>query len=160
MALERAEAALASEVGNRFEVTRAEVSVTLADRALDNARLAYALAREGVASLLVVPMDFEVEAPPARSVPSDVSDDRAFATDRPDLRVIDAQLTAQGFQLNQIRGQWFPVIIGQFQLSGARQTAFSGDPLRWSLTVAANWMLFDAGYRRRAPRGGGAHARA
>lgn len=152
LALERAEVALVSEVGNRFEVTRAEVSVTLADRALDNARLAYALAREGVASLLVVPMDFEVEAPPARSVPSDVSDDRAFAPDRPDLRVIDAQLTAQGFQLNQIRGQWFPVIIGQFQLSGARQTAFSGDPFRWSLTVAANWMLFDAGYRRYARR--------
>lgn len=148
LSLERAVAAFETEVGNRFEVTRAQVEVSTAERAVENARLGYELARDGVATLLDMPGDFDVELPAEHAVPADVNDDGAFALDRPDLRIFDEQVDAQRYQLNQVRGQWYPVVTAQFQVAAARETAFSGDPYGWSLTIAANWLLYDAGYRR------------
>lgn len=148
LAYDRAVAAFETEVGTRFDVTRAEVELERARREVANAELGYRLAVDGLATLLNVPADFDVEDPSARAVPSDVRDDGAYQLTRPDLVGFALQIERQELLLQESRAQYFPQVFAAFTMAARRETAFGGDPYSWTLQIGLSWQLYDGGVRR------------
>ena len=148
LAYERAVAAFESEVGTRFDVTRAEVDLERARRDVANAELGYRLAVDGLATLLHIPADFEVEIPADRAAPGDVRDDSAYLLTRPDLVGFDLQLDRQELLLKESRAQFYPQVFAAFTMAARRETAFGGDPYSWTLQIGLTWQLYDGGVRR------------
>lgn len=148
LAYERARSAFESEVGTRFDVRRAEVDLERASRELANAELGYALAIDGLATLLNIDADFDVEEPAAREVPASREAALTYSDTLPDLVSFELQLERQEYLIRQARAQWYPQVFGQFSVAARRETAFSGDPYSWTLRINAVWMLYDGGARR------------
>lgn len=148
LAYDRAVAAFETEVGTRFDVRRAEVDVERARRELANAQLGYQLAIDGLATLLNIEPDFDVEDPQVRELPADRGDELSYASTRPDLVGYELQLDRQDLLLRETRAQWYPRVFAAFSVAARRETAFSGDPYSWTLQIGASWLLYDGGVRR------------
>ncbi|MFT5991441.1 MAG: multidrug efflux system outer membrane protein [Bradymonadia bacterium] len=146
LSYDRAVAAFEAEVGNRFEVTRAEVELRNAERDVDNARLAAELAIEGLATLLNIDPGFEVQQPRSLDSPSSVV--LELPGMRPDLEAFSLAIQRQELLLKETQAQWYPLVFARFNTSLRRQTAFGGDPLAWNLQVGLTWTLYDGGVRR------------
>ena len=126
-------------------MNRAEVELSRADRAVENARTRYAIAIEELATIANIAPDFDVEAPEWVSLPAD---SLTTPADTPVLRAHELQLERQGHRIDEARAQWFPQFLARAQANVQRESAFFGDRFNWSVQVGANWDLYARGARR------------
>jgi len=145
---ERARDALELGVGLKFEVNRTEVAYASALRNLQTAQLNYRLAVQALASLLERDPDFDVEAPPELDAPISIERviDSAIAS-RPELRTAELQTEVKDAQIDEVDARFWPTVQAQGQAWVQRGSAFGGDDLRWAITVSANWLIYDGGFR-------------
>lgn len=146
---ERAVAALELDVGLRFEVNRTEVALKAAERNVENARLAYRLAIDGLATLLETEPQFDVEQPRELTPPRELDTliESAIAT-RTSISSLQLESEIASARIDEINARWWPTVQAQAAAWVQRGTAFGGeDTLRWAITVSANWLIFDGGYR-------------
>jgi outer membrane protein TolC len=137
--LERATAAADAGVGNRFEVTRAKVNLSKAEREVTRAQLAYSLSTQALASFLLTDNDFDIADPPQLSPPSSCCDalrDQAQAS-RPDLRGADLTIAFEQERIRENEATYWPVMSAELQGVVQRASAFSGNPFFWTLTIEA-----------------------
>lgn len=148
LTLERAQVAYEEDVGNRFEVTRAEVALQQADREWENAKLAYELAVESLAVLLNIPGDFDTIEPPALDQPAHQDDlfEQALNS-RPDLENLRLMMMFHEERIDEVRSEWWPILQLQGQSVIREESAFSGDMVAWQLIFIANWSIWDGGIR-------------
>ncbi len=148
LAWERAVAALETDVGNRFEVVRAQVEVANAERDVENARTAYEIGREVLATLLDEGPDFDVVAPPtvegAGATPSQ-ADDAATAHPTVESQEIATRLHEE--QIREARARWYPAFFAVAQTNLQRENPFLGDQFTWIIQLGASWDLYDGGVR-------------
>jgi outer membrane protein TolC len=139
------QAALEEGVGTAFDVTRAEVEVSAAERRVQNARTGYRTATRQLGLLLGLDAGVEVEAPPLLS--SHV-DSEAWRTLRPELLLGDRQMELETHRIREQEVLWLPTFTLVGNLQPQPQTAFNPRVLRWNIVLAAQWDLYDSGLRR------------
>jgi outer membrane protein TolC len=151
LALDRAQVALEEDVGSQFEVTRTQVALSTAERDLENARLAYRLSIEALATLLNTDANFDAEEPPTLTVPTDLDALVAHGLEtRPDLRMHELVRSLDEARADEVDAQWWPILTAQASATVARSGAFSGDEFSWQLMVIASWNIWDGGLRSAA----------
>ncbi|MCB9520518.1 MAG: TolC family protein [Myxococcales bacterium] len=144
LALQRAQIAFEEDVGNRFEMNRARVELSSAERDLQNAQTGYDIARRNLAGLIGrTDIDFEVLPPPTLSTDLPTTD----VEGRPDIEAYALQTELQEHRVAEARGQWFPTLFAHLQGNVQRATAFGGDNFSWFLQIGANWTVYDGGTR-------------
>lgn len=145
--LKRAQDLLAADAGVKFEVTRAEVAVSRAEREVENARLGYNLSIEALALVMNVEPDFDVVRPPDKPIPSNTEELREQAlTQRPEIRGAELAMQLEEERLSEVYAQWWPVVFAQAQMSASRGSLFAND-INWSVMVTASWDIFLGGNR-------------
>jgi len=146
LAHDRAVAAFELGVGNRFEVNRAQVERSRADREVENAATRYAIARRNLVGLLErSDIDFDVVEP--APLDATLSVDTSGVGGRPDIVALELQREAQHERVAESRAQLWPNLFAHLQGNVQRETAFSGDRFSWFLQIGANWTLYDGGVR-------------
>jgi len=145
---QRATGAYEEEVGNRFEMTRAEVAVQTARRQLETTRLSYELLLEALRVYLDLEELVDV-VPPADLEPLEGLDQaREIALrNRPELRGLALETQLHEEQLAEIRAGWFPTVRAQAQATTVRESAFAGDAFSWSIGLILSWDIWDGGLR-------------
>ena len=146
--VDTAQAMLDVDLGLKFEVNRAEVSLASAERELENARLAYRLALDALATFLETEPDFDVELPEERVLSEDLQEyvDAAVAA-RSEMESYSLAAQFNEKRIDEVDSRFWPVVFAQAQAMLQQETAFGGDPLTWSLTVQESWDLYDGGLR-------------
>lgn len=147
--LNRARDAADAGVGNRFEVTRAQLNLTKAQRDLTRAHLAYDLSNQALASFLITENNFDTVSPPTLPPPSSCCQnllDQALS-ERPDLRGADLTVAFDQERIRESEATFWPVMSAELQGVFQRASAFTGNPFFWTLTVQAQWVIFDGGFR-------------
>lgn len=148
LAAEQARAAFEEGVGQRFEATRAEVSLRRAVRERDAASQGYRIAIDALATLLHRAPDFDVVSPTAPdALPSLDHLQTALGERRADLRLLDARSDFEEMRVREARARLAPEFFAQFQTILQRSSAFTSGALGWSLTLQASWDIFDGGMR-------------
>ncbi|MBN1946828.1 MAG: TolC family protein [Bradymonadales bacterium] len=144
----RARIAHEEGVGNEFEVTRAQVALSRAERDLENAVLTYRLAISSLALLLDIPDDFEVVAPPPLDPPEnlEVLQSRAWEQ-RPEVVGWDLAMEYGQRYIDENRAQFWPTLMAQGIMNLQQASAFGGDEFSWMVVVTASWNLYDGGLR-------------
>lgn len=148
IAFERATVAFEEEVGNRFELNRAEVAVETARRELESMRLAYELMLEALRAVLQLDEPLDTVPPSALEYDGDLESalESALAR-RPELHAGQLALQLDEERLDEIRAGWWPTIHAQAQAATVRESAFSGDSVSWTLGLSLNWNIWDGGLR-------------
>lgn len=141
---ERASIAREEQVGTQFEVNRAQVELSRAERELENARTSYAITIRNLSTLLNTDAPFDVTAPPVYEVPTSAP---VVDPERPEVLAHDLQLEMHDERLAETRGQWLPSVFAHGQMNFARATAFGGDRVTWFIQLGATWELYDGGVR-------------
>lgn len=125
---------------------RAEIDRAQAEQDLKRSQNAYESARLALATLLVRPVDFEVEIPPAPKPPEGDAEATALR-DRPDVL---AALSTVELTRQQRTAAWLkyaPSIAAFGQYRWANLTGFTGNETSWFAGVALTWNLLDGGLR-------------
>ena len=130
-----------------FEVTRAELDYHQRLRELENAQLQFIQARQGLAELLQTDPDFDItrparpDRPDGNNLVERAEDHRAIvATDE-----LDEEIAHWG--VREVFAQYLPSLQATFSYGGSRGTDIQpGDP-QWTLTLGAEWIIWDGGIR-------------
>lgn len=153
---DRAQTTFELGVGNLFEVNRALVDVSVAERDIANAQASYRLVVRQIATLLNTEANFEIVQPVVLDPASQVDVDglvQQTVTLRPDLAGL--ALAAQFHEQAVREKQWefWPTVAAQAAANVQRESAFGGDRFSWSISVFATWLLYDGGLRASQQRG-------
>lgn len=141
------------QAGTEFDATRALVNYRTALRDLENARTAYRLTVDAIATLIREEADFDVSAPTDLSAPSDIDEVMQTAMQqRPDIEAADLNVRQFEARADEARARYLPEISGQALGSAQRVTAFNDRTFRWSLSLIASWSLYDGGANARERR--------
>lgn len=130
----------------KVALLRAEIDRAQAEQDLKRAQNAYESARLALGTLLVRPVDFEVEVPPAPKPPEGDAEATALR-ERPDVlaAVSTVELTRQQRTAAWLR---YAPSIGAFgQLNWTNFAGFSGHETTWAAGVGVSWNLLDGGLR-------------
>lgn len=135
-------------VGVAFEITRAEVALSAAQRDLQTARIEHQRVIDAIAVLLHRAPDFTIDAPEPVELTRDADAlVRTALSSRPDLARVrsSALLTESGART--VRAAAVPVVAlranGQLQ----RPTDLMTDVARYNVQLVASWSLHDGGDR-------------
>ncbi|HEU4384616.1 MAG TPA: TolC family protein [Anaeromyxobacteraceae bacterium] len=125
---------------------RAEIDRAQAEQDLKRSQNAYESARLALATLLVRPVDFEVEIPPTPKPPAGDAEAAALR-DRPDVlaAVSTVDLTRQ--QRTAAWLKYAPSLAAFGQYRWANVGGFTGSETAWFAGVALTWNLLDGGLR-------------
>jgi outer membrane protein TolC len=130
----------------KVALLRAEIDRAQAEQDLKRSQNSYQSARLALATLLVRPVDFEVEIPPAPR-PPEGDPEAAALRDRPDVL---AAASAVDLAKQRHTATWlkYAPSIGAFgQLRWTNFSGFSGHETTWAAGVAVSWNLLDGGLR-------------
>jgi outer membrane protein TolC len=145
--VDRTVAAFEEGVGTQFDVNRANVELSAAERNLQNARTSYQVAVRSLALLLNEDASFDVVAPAELSAPSGYDADN-LDNFRPELQMAELQLELQQDMIREQEVLWIP----RLQLQGTallqQVTAFNPRAVRWNIALIASWDIYDSGLRR------------
>jgi outer membrane protein TolC len=147
LTLESTRAAFEEGVGTQFDVNRAEVERSAAERNLQNAETSYRVAVRSLALLLNEEGTFEVTPPPELEPISDYDPD-ALDSFRPELLTADLQLELQNERVREQRMLFIPTFSLQGIANIQPTTAFNPRAVRWNISINAQWDIYDAGLRR------------
>jgi CzcA family heavy metal efflux pump len=129
-----------------FEVTRAELQVVQAQKAVERARLNFVNIRVGLADLLQTKPDFDVlEA--ADTLAPDLEEVRAKSEKRSDLEESAKNVEFNELRLREMYLNYLPTLSATFTFAQQKATAFGDSDPRWTLTFGANWTIWDGGFR-------------
>jgi outer membrane protein, multidrug efflux system len=132
----------------RVALLRAQLDRARAEQDLVRARNAYSSAKLALSTLIQRPPEFTLELPPVPQVPSDEVDLVKQALDnRPDVA---AARRNQDLAVGRRQAVWFSYapsvgLSGLYRLNGNPSPFAPADT--WSVTLAAQWMLWDGGTR-------------
>jgi outer membrane protein TolC len=134
--------------GTSIDVSRAEIEVLDAEKALANARDAHELAIASLHYLTNLPRPFEVGSAPSRREPGELSEIEARAiSGRPDLEASRLRVEmSKKYETEALLG-WVPTFDVTYNWSWASAAGFAGDKDTWMLIFGARWNLFDGGHR-------------
>lgn len=145
---DRAQTAFDENVGNRFEVSRAEITHERILNDQRNAELAYTLTIEALMAMLDVDQPFDVVVPPEVDAPSSLDALVEAAVQwRPEVGAADLAIRLDEERLSENRASWWPTVRAQAQATVVRESTFSGDAFSWSLGLFLNWDVWDGGLR-------------
>lgn len=146
--LEATRARVNAGTATPFEATRAETAVLTARNELEANKLAFHKAREGLASFLLTPADFDVAEPRKRQLPASRSSfvDQAMS-ERADLKLARKQVESNDLQQDANWWLYAPTVSAQFNVTKVPETALQPNPWQWNLQVIAAWTLYDGGMR-------------
>jgi outer membrane protein TolC len=147
LSLERAEAAFEVGVGNRFDVTRAQVELSGAERNQLAAETSYQVAVAQLGLLLNQDSSFEVVAPTELNDGS-IGSSVALDSFRPELRALDLQLELNEHRVREQEVLWLPTFAIQGVANVQPTTAFNPRAVRWNIALTADWQIYDSGLRR------------
>jgi outer membrane protein TolC len=130
----------------KVALLRAEIDRAQAEQDLKRAQNGLESARLALAALLVRPVDFEVEIPPAPKPPEGDAEAAALR-DRPDVlaAVSTVDLTRQ--QRTAAWLKYSPSVAAFGQYRWANLTGFTGQESAWFVGVGLTWNLLDGGLR-------------
>jgi outer membrane protein TolC len=132
----------------KVALLRSQLDRTRAEQDLVRARNAYASAKLALATLIQRDTEFSVELPPVPSVPSAEADlAKQALEERPDVAAARRNLD---LALGRRQGAWFAYapsvgFSGLYRLNGTPAAFAPRD--NWSLTLSAQWVLWDGGVR-------------
>jgi outer membrane protein TolC len=132
----------------KVALLRSQLDRTRAEQDLVRARNAYASAKLALATLIQRDAEFSVELPPVPAVPSAEEDLAKQALEqRPDVAAARRNLD---LALGRRQGAWFAYapsvgFSGVYRLNGTPAAFAPRD--NWSLTLSAQWVLWDGGVR-------------
>jgi outer membrane protein TolC len=132
----------------KVALLRSQLDRTRAEQDLVRARNAYASARLALATLIQRDAEFTVELPPVPSVPPAEEDLAKQALEqRPDVAAMRRNLD---LALGRRQGAWLAYapsvgFSGVYRLNGTPSAFAPRD--NWSLTLSAQWVLWDGGVR-------------
>ncbi len=130
----------------KVALLRAEIDRAQAEQDLKRSQNAYQSARLALATLLVRPVDFEVEVPPAPR-PPEGDPEAAALRDRPDV-LAAASSVDLATQLRTAAWLKYAPSVGAFgQLRWSNLTGFTGQEITWAAGVGVSWNLLDGGLR-------------
>lgn len=130
--------------GNRFQVNRAQVELSRANREVENAQTAYAVALRNISSLTMTEGTFDVVAPNELSPPAAPE----VPQSRPDLVSYELVSELADWNVREARARWYPNLVGVAQANLQRESAFGGDRFTWAIQIIASWDVFDGGQRQ------------
>ncbi|MFT6396120.1 MAG: outer membrane protein TolC [Bradymonadia bacterium] len=130
--------------GNRFQINRAQVELSRANREVENAQTSYAVALRNLSSLTMTEGGFDVVAPTDLSPPAE----REVPQSRPDLVSYDLVADLAGWNVREARARWYPNLVGVARANIQRESAFGGDRFAWAIQIIASWDVFDGGERQ------------
>lgn len=144
--LQNAKARFDAGTVNRVEVTRAELVVVRAKQALAETRDLQKNAYQGLATLLQLEGDFQVDA----KAPTDSIGDVEKAIEeaqrsRQELRALDKSEQALNLSATSALLQWVPSVSAFANIRAFNYRGFVGDPYQWLVGVQLDWQ-FDGGY--------------
>jgi outer membrane protein TolC len=94
-----------------------------------------------------LPGDSELVTPEPPSVPADLAQALAAATNRPDVLASQSQARAASLSATANRLTWLPTASGAFTYTYTDNPGFLDENLFWTLTFRASWTLWDGGMR-------------
>jgi outer membrane protein TolC len=147
IALARAESALEVGVGNRFDVTRAQVELATAERSLVASQTGYQVALAQLGLLLNMDGPFDIAEP--EELPADaIAMSAEVATFRPEVLATDLQIELGEHRIREQEVLWIPTFAIQALANIQPKTAFNPNLVRWNVALTADWQIYDAGLRR------------
>jgi len=133
---------------NEFEVTRANLRVVQSEKELENARLSFMKAREGLANLLQSEANFDVSTPQIPIENVDRETVRTTALERrADVSQAAMNIELADHQIDEIWYKYLPSLSANFQFSDSKDTALNALGPQWTLTLSASWLIWDGGFR-------------
>lgn len=132
----------------RVALLRAQLDRARAEQDLVRARNAYSSAKLALSTLIQRPPDFTLELPPVPQVPGDDANLIQQALEqRPDVA---AARRNQDLAIGRRQGVWYSYapsvgFSGLYRLNGTPSAFSPADT--WSLTLSAQWTLWDGGVR-------------
>ncbi len=147
IALERAEASFDVGVGNRFDVTRAQVELSGAERNQLAAETSYQVAIAQLGMLLNQESGFEVVAP-ADLESGAMGESASLESFRPEVLAADLQVELGEHRIREQEVLWLPTFAIQGVANVQPTTAFNPRAVRWNIALTADWQIYDAGLRR------------
>lgn len=129
-----------------FEVTRAELQVVQAQKAVESAKLNFSNVRTGLADLLQTPADFDVIETKV-SMDVDIEKIRNESKTRSDVREAEKNIEFSELRKTEMYLNYLPTLSATFTYAGQKGTALSPSDPRWVLTFGANWTIWDGGFR-------------
>ena len=158
--LDLAQRQVGAGLADRRAVLQAQLSVAQATRDLEDARQQVAVMERRFANTVGIdPSEEVLEEPPEPLTPSDLQAaiDQANS-DRPDLVATGYQVKAARLQRNALWLGWLPSVDFNFNYnyssfrgfgnSGGTDGGIGEYDFLWQMTVTADWVLWDGGYRR------------
>ncbi|HYQ80079.1 MAG TPA: TolC family protein [Anaeromyxobacteraceae bacterium] len=130
----------------KVALLRAEIDRAQAEQDLKRAQNAHESARLALATLLVRPVDFEVEIPPTPKPPEGDAEAAALR-DRPDVLAAVSTVDLTREQRTAAWLQYAPSLGAFGQVTWANFTGFSGHETTWAAGLALSWNLLDGGLR-------------
>jgi outer membrane protein TolC len=145
--VDRTVAAFEEGVGTQFDVNRAQVELSAAERNLQNAQTSYQVAVRSLALILNEEPSFDVLEPAQLTAPTEYDADN-LSRFRPELQMMELQLELQQDRIREQEVLWIP----RLQLQGTallqQVTAFNPRAVRWNIALIASWDIYDSGLRR------------
>ncbi|RAL20433.1 hypothetical protein DL240_16645 [Lujinxingia litoralis] len=141
------EAQVSAGTATEFELTRARLRVVQTQKEVDRARQQFIQVRKAFAELLQTDDDFDVDVPerPTQVQGEDLLE-RA-EENRAAFEVNRLAMEVAALGVEDIFYQYLPALSASFRYGGGKSTALMpGDP-RWTLTLGAEWTLWDGGLR-------------
>lgn len=143
---ERARILFEEKAGSEFDLIRADVTRRAAERDYENAKAQYKTLIQAIATLVRVPANFDVVLPENIDAPANL--ERVIETalnERAELTMSQLESERYQAQMQEARLRLTPTILAQGKVTATRATALSGDILNWSVSLIADWNLYDGG---------------
>ncbi len=133
---------------NRFELTRAKIRVLQAEKDVERAKLQFLKLREVLSNMLETEANFDVEAPANPGSPAELKALKDQALDeRRDLLVARRNIDLAQQYVDEVYYRYLPSLTGTFAYGGGRASAFSEAGPLWTITLGAQWLIWDGGFR-------------
>lgn len=143
---DRARILYEEQAGSEFDLIRADVTRRAAERDYENAKASYQMLIEALATLIRVEPNFDVVVPQDVEAPASLEQVVSTAlSERAELRMSEIEVQRYEAQMQEARLRLTPTILAQGNVTATRATALSGDILNWSVSLIANWDLYDGG---------------
>ena len=138
---------------NLFELTRAKLRVLQAEKELERARLQFIQLRTALADLLSIPANFDVVDPPNPGAPGGLPELKKVAREqREDVELAQMQTQLAELYVREVQFRYLPSLSATASYGAGKATAFAPSEPLWTITLAANWVLWDGGAREAETR--------
>ncbi len=147
--LEATQSRLDAGVATEFELTRSELEFHQAVQELETTRNQFIEVRQAMAELLQTEADFDVDAPQAPPLPGE---EPTMLIERAEDQRAAFQADSLGQEIayfgeREVLYRYLPSLQATFSYGGSRTTALQPGAPQWTLTVGADWILWDGGIR-------------